>query len=134
MRGQKMGQLCFSHLHQLCWAGERGEGRGHINIYLYGSVPSSVHLIIKPKWDTISWSWRLQKAMNTGFWYQNFFFIPIPASPYFCFIFISPHSIFLSLLKYPLSSESFNAILIQPYIKNTSEYFKILKKITMKLE
>ena len=39
----------------------RGKGRGHINIYLYGSVPSSVHLIIKPKWDTISWSWRLQR-------------------------------------------------------------------------
>ena len=71
---------------------------------------------------------KASKAMNTGFWYQKFFFIPIPASPYFCFIFISPHSIFLSLLKYPLSSESFNAILIQPYIKNTSEYFKILKK------
>ena len=33
-----------------------GKGRGHINFYLYGSVPSSVHLIIKPKWDTISWS------------------------------------------------------------------------------
>ena len=77
---------------------------------------------------------KVSKAINTGFWYQKILFIPIPALQYFCFIFISPHSIFLSLLKYPLSSESFNAILIQPYIKNTSEYFKILKKITMKLE
>ena len=49
----------------------RGKGRWHINIYLYGSVPSSVHLIIKPKWDTISWSWRLQRPPVWFFWPKN---------------------------------------------------------------
>ena len=49
----------------------RGKGRGHSNIYLYGSVPSSVHLIIKPKWDTISWSWRLQRPPVWVFWPKN---------------------------------------------------------------
>ena len=64
----------------------RGKGRGHINIYLYGSVPSSVHLIIKPKWDTISWSWRLQRPPVWFFLAPKEKYIPISMFPYFCLI------------------------------------------------
>ena len=49
----------------------RGEGRGHINIYIHRSVPSSVHLNNAPKWDTISWSLRLQRPTIWGFGHKN---------------------------------------------------------------
>ena len=98
-----------------------------------GNCPIICPFVFKAEMGHYFMALKASKAMDTGFWYQKYFFIPIPSSPYFCFIFISPCSIFLSLLKYLLSSESFNAILIQLYIKNTSEYFKILEKITIKL-
>ena len=49
----------------------RRKGRGHINIYIHRSVPSSVHLNNAPKWDTISWSLRLQRPTIWGFGHKN---------------------------------------------------------------
>ena len=94
----------------------RGKGRGHINIYLYGSVPSSVHLIIKPKWDTISWSWRLQRPPVCFFGPKTEIHTNINV-PIFLFDFYI-HS--LDFFKSLESLKVFIAIFIQRQIKNTS--------------
>ena len=77
---------------------------------------------------------KASKAMVTGFWYQKYLFIPVPASPYFCFISISPRSIFLSLLKYPLSSEFLMLFLFNRILKILLNTSKFWKKITIKLK
>ena len=119
MRGQKMGQLWFSNLHQLCWAGERG---GDIS---NRSVPSSVLLNNAPKWDTISWSLRLQRPTIWGFGHKNYHSYQYQQYPHIFVLFLYPLFVFflvsgnISLLKSILGAFLFYCEL---------KYFWALKK------
>ena len=83
----------------------RRKGRGHINIYIHRSVPSSVLLNNAPKWDTISWSLRLQRPTIRGFGHKNYHSYQYQQDSHIFVLFLYPLSVFflvsgnISLLK-----------------------------------
>ena len=117
MRGLKMGQLLFSHLHQLCCAG-KGERKYQYPYKI--SVPSSVHLNTMLKLDIISWSKRLQRPSTWAFSMQKPNIRPIPMSPYFCLIFYTLFGFF----KPPEISAILTTFQCYSYSIKNSKYFK----------